>query len=67
MLVFEVEYYETLISLYLLNVASMGAFYALPTLFEPNYKMYLYKYYNGLFAMNSWSTAVSQYWWRHKT
>jgi hypothetical protein len=37
MLVFEVEYYETLISLYLLNVASMGAFYALPTLFEPNY------------------------------
>jgi hypothetical protein len=37
MLVFEVEYYETLISLYLLNVASMDAFYALSPSFEPNY------------------------------
>jgi hypothetical protein len=34
--VFEVEYYETLISLHLLNVASINAFRALPS-FELNY------------------------------
>jgi hypothetical protein len=37
MLVFEVEYYETLISLCLLNVASIDAFGDLPTSIEPSY------------------------------